>query len=157
MKEKLPYIVILVLVCLLVFRPSKVKHVAGEIVRDTIRSVDTIRDTMPVPSYEMFVRRDTVYLPSVVIPTDSGRIDTVRVVVPITQQVYKDSLYTAYVSGYRARLDSINVVAPVMKIFEKESTKRKRWGLGLQVGYGVTNGVVSPYVGVGVSYNLFEW
>ncbi|MCE8498011.1 hypothetical protein J9A17_09595 [Bacteroides thetaiotaomicron] len=32
--------------------------------------------------------------------------------------------------------------------------KQKRWGLGLQVGYGYPSGL---YVGGGVSYNLFMW
>ncbi|WP_334312433.1 DUF6808 domain-containing protein, partial [Bacteroides uniformis] len=32
--------------------------------------------------------------------------------------------------------------------------KRKRWGLGLQVGYGYPGGF---YVGAGVSWNLFIW
>ena len=33
-------------------------------------------------------------------------------------------------------------------------SKKKRWGLGLQVGYGYPGGF---YVGGGVSYNLFMW
>ena len=33
-------------------------------------------------------------------------------------------------------------------------SKKKRWGLGLQAGYGYPSGF---YVGGGVSYNLFMW
>ena len=32
--------------------------------------------------------------------------------------------------------------------------KKKRWGFGLQAGYGYPGGF---YVGGGVSYNLFMW
>ena len=39
----------------------------------------------------------------------SGRNDTVWVNLPRTQKRYEDSTYTAWVSGYEARLDSIHV------------------------------------------------
>ena len=32
--------------------------------------------------------------------------------------------------------------------------KKKRWGLGLQAGYGYPGGF---YVGGGISYDLFQW
>lgn len=35
--------------------------------------------------------------------------------------------------------------------------KRKRFGLGVQAGYGFPGNKVSPYVGIGVSCNLWEW
>jgi len=35
--------------------------------------------------------------------------------------------------------------------------KRKRFGLGVQAGYGFSGNKVSPYVGIGVSCNLWEW
>ncbi|MDD3040240.1 DUF6808 domain-containing protein [Bacteroides sp.] len=76
--------------------------------------------------------------------------------VPITQKEYKDSLYRAWISGYNAKLDSIEIYSPARIITERVfiQSKRKRWGLGLQAGYGYPNGV---YVGVGVSCNLFMW
>ena len=33
-------------------------------------------------------------------------------------------------------------------------SKKKRWGLGLQAGYGYPGGF---YVGGGISYDLFQW
>ncbi|EYE43691.1 hypothetical protein M138_3080 [Bacteroides fragilis str. S23L17] len=76
---------------------------------------------------------------------------------PITQKTYKGSLYTAYVSGYRAKLDSIEVYSKTRTMFVRGRVKRKRFGLGVQAGYGITGNKLSPYVGVGVSYNLFAW
>ena len=122
----LPYIIIVVLVLFIVFRPARVEHISGEVGRDTIitNRIDTVRDT--------------VYL-------------------PITQKIYKDSLYTAYVSGYLAKLDSIEVYSKTRTVFVREQAKRKRFGLGVQAGYGFSGNKASPYVGVGVSYNLWEW
>ena len=151
----LPYIVIAVLILFIVFRPARVEHILGEVVRDTIitNHIDTVRDTVPVPVYESVVDSFPFVVP-VPVPGDTVR-DTVYL--PITQKIYKDSLYTAYVSGYRAKLDSIEVYSKMQTVFVSERAKRKRFGLGVQAGYGFSGNKASPYVGVGVSYNLFEW
>ncbi|WP_371296913.1 DUF6808 domain-containing protein [Bacteroides sp.] len=147
----LPYIVIAVLILFIVFRPARVEHIPGEVVRDTIitNRIDTVRDTIPVPVYESVVDSFPFAVPG----------DTVRdtVYLPITQKIYKDSLYTAYVSGYRAKLDSIEVYSKTRTMFVREQAKRKRFGLGVQAGYGFSGNKVSPYVGVGVSYSFWEW
>lgn len=147
----LPYIIILALCLFILFRPAKVDHVPGEVIRDSIIRIDTIRDTVPVPVYVRVV--DSIPVP-VVIPVLG---DTIRdtVYLPITQKVYRDSLYTAYVSGYRAKLDSIEVYGRTNTITIRERAKRSRWGLGVQAGYGWIGNRTGPYVGVGVSYNLF--
>ena len=148
----LPYIVIAVLILFIVFRPARVERVPGEVVRDTIitNRIDTIRDTVPVPVYESVVDSFPFVVP---VPSDTVR-DTVYL--PITQKIYKDSLYTAYVSGYRAKLDSIEVYSKTRTVFVRERAKRKRFGLGVQAGYGFSGNNVSPYVGVGVSYSFLE-
>lgn len=88
--------------------------------------------------------------------------DSAEVIVPITQTVYEDSTYTAYVSGYRASLDSLIFRMPreVTTITNTHYQKPKRWSVGIQVGYGMTlkgTPQFAPYVGVGVSYNLFSF
>ena len=66
------------------------------------------------------------------------------------------------VSG-RPQLDSIQIYQRTEFITKeiKTVTKPKRWGLGLQAGYGVSlhNGQVfpAPYVGVGLSYSIINW
>lgn len=162
MKKNIPYIVILLLVALFLTPSRCFKRFdassSGRIDTLIVERIDTIRDTIPVPSYEMFVRHDTVYLPTISSdPSDSGRNDSIPVVVPITQKEYRTDQYHAYVSGYRAKLDSIDVYARTQTVYLKEPSKRKRWGLGLQVGYGMAGNKAGPYVGVGVSYNLFQW
>ena len=46
--KNLPYIIILILSVLLLFRPARVEHVSGEVIRDTIitNRIDTVRDTV---------------------------------------------------------------------------------------------------------------
>lgn len=86
--------------------------------------------------------------------------DSVTVQIPITQKVYEDSTYTAYVSGYRASLDSLIFKMPREVVTIKEHSKPKRWSVGVQVGYGMTlkgTPQFTPYIGVGVSYNLFSF
>ena len=86
--------------------------------------------------------------------------DSVDVEIPITQTVYEDSTYTAYVSGYRASLDSLIFKMPRETMTITKYPKPKRWSVGIQVGYGMTlkgTPQFSPYIGVGVSYNLFSF
>ncbi len=86
--------------------------------------------------------------------------DSVDVEIPITQTVYEDSTYTAYVSGYRASLDSLIFRMPRETMTITKYPKPKRWSVGIQVGYGMTlkgTPQFAPYVGIGVSYNLFSF
>ena len=84
--------------------------------------------------------------------------DSVSVEIPITQKVYETDRYRAVVSGYKPSLDDIYIYQPTQIVQVK--SKPKRWGVGIQVGYGVTlkqTPQFSPYIGVGVSYNLFQF
>ena len=129
---------------------------------DTVTVVDTVTYYRPVPRDSAVVRYETVRLRV----TDTVRVtvgdtvrvaDSVEVIVPITQKVYADSLYRAYVSGYRPRLDSIFIYPRTRYIAITRQAKPQRWGIGLQAGYGVGRGGTGPYVGIGVSYNLFTF
>lgn len=87
--------------------------------------------------------------------------DTIHIgdtVVQREQVVYQDSLYKAWVSGYRPKLDKLEIyprtITHTITNDIYHPTKKKRWGIGLQVGYGYPTGA---YMGVGVSYNLFQW
>ena len=120
------------------------------VVRDTI--VDTLRIREPILISERVV--DTV---EVVVPCEVVRTihDTMYVQLPISQKEYKDSTYTAWVSGYRAQLDSIAFVQPTITETIIRREKHKRWGLGVIGGYGVGKNGSSPYIGVGVYYRVW--
>lgn len=127
---------------------------------DTLFVYDTIFVEKPVIKKVEII--DTLLLPVPI--TDTLMLhDTVFVHLPIEQRQYSDPSYTAWVSGYRPQLDSIQIYQTTEYITKeiKKATKSKRWGIGLQAGYGVSlhNGQVftAPYIGVGLSYSIFSW
>ena len=127
---------------------------------DTLFIYDTIIVEKPVIKKVEII--DTLLLPVPI--TDTLMLhDTVFVHLPIEQRQYSDPRYTAWVSGYRPQLDSIHIYQRTEYITKeiKMVTKPKRWGLGLQAGYGVSlhNGQVfpAPYIGVGLSYSIVSW
>ncbi len=86
--------------------------------------------------------------------------DSLQLVLLRVQRHYSDSTFDAWVSGVDPRLDSIKIYQTNM-IITKEipviQVKKTRWGLGVNAGYGVGTGGLTPYVGVGISYNLLSW
>lgn len=90
--------------------------------------------------------------------SSAEQCDSVEVEIPIERKVYGDSTYRAYVSGYMPSLDSLVITMPQQMIYIHE--KKRRWSVGLQAGYGVSmaGGVrLSPYIGIGITYNLFSF
>lgn len=76
--------------------------------------------------------------------------------IPITQKIYRDSLYTAYVSGYAQNLDSITIRERITTITIQK--KPSRWNIGITAGmvFGVTSRKIEPGIAVGVTYNIFR-
>lgn len=133
------------------------------VVSDTVTVVrwDTAFIDRPTEIVRYIIRRDTVKLfdnsdePEIVIKDDS------TVIIPIQCAVYHDSTenakYTAFLSGYKPSLDSINIEcrSTTTIITNTEVEKARRWGVGVQVGVGVSTKGVAPYAGVGVFYRLW--
>ena len=127
---------------------------------DTLFVYDTIFVEKPVIKKVEII--DTLLLPMPY--TDTLMLhDTVFFHLPIEQRQYGDPRYTAWVSGYRPQLDSIRIYQQREFITKeiKMVTKPKRWGIGLQAGYGVSFGnkqiKATPYIGIGISYNILTW
>ena len=123
----------------------------------TIVKTDTVKVESPVPVHHYIKERDTAFI----VLTDV-KVDTVKelVFLPREYMVYKDSTYRAVVSGVQPRLDSIevyqrNTVQTVTKTIRVPD--RKRWGLGVQAGYGYDGKRLTPYVGIGVQYDILRW
>lgn len=115
--------------------------------RDTVTLIpDTVCDTVQLGEriVKVAVRADTLY-----------RIDTVTVSLPFVQKQYKDSSYSAWVSGYEPSLDSIKIFPKTTIIRESKVEKQKdrRWGVYGGVGIGVSDRV-TPYVGIGIGYRI---
>ena len=128
------------------------------IIRDTVlidrpveagaRTIDTILISTALPAHG-----DTVRL-----------TDTVYVRLPVEQKHYSAPEYDAWVSGYRPSLDSLRIHTQSARITNTiplpVHPKSKRWGIGIQVGYGMTAAPrpeFHPYIGLGISYNIFSF
>lgn len=123
--------------------------------RDTVTVTDTIVREIPVPRTVTVVRIDTCYLSS---PTDTIRIP---VAVPIERKTYTTPDYRAVVEGYRPSLVEMQVYQKQQTITQTIpiSNKSKRWGIGIQTGYGYipTVNKTALYIGVGVQYDLLSF
>ena len=124
-----------------------------------VERVDTlvIRDTIVAYKPKYITKRvvDSVLVP---VPEYIERNDTIYAVLEREQVMWEDSLARIYASGINPQVDSvmhyrtekvINHIIPV-KVNPK-------WGIGFQGGVGVGKGGLTPYVGVGVQYNIFTW
>ena len=164
-KDRLVWAIVGAVICFLASYMAGGYHfrdAAEMVVRtDTLHDTVTVRE--PVFVTERAVRTDTVWLPVVRTRTDTvllrpdGPKDSALAVVPITQKVYADSTYKAWVSGYNPRLDSIQVYRQTVVTTKTETVVRKRRiGIGVQAGYGYgfRYGGLEPYVGLGVSWNF---
>ena len=119
--------------------------------RDTLRVNTPIlreihkvtHDTIKIVLNDTIVRRDTIYLER-------------------EQRVYSDDEYTAFVSGYAPRLDSIFVYPKT--IYETRFATQNEWRritFGLQVGVGgviplfsSSDPSLGAYIGVGIGFRF---
>ena len=127
---------------------------------------DTIVVSKPIVKDSLIVRMDTIRFPVVKHTTttttdtlyrDIVRADSVDVEIPIERKTYEDSVYFAVVSGYRVSLDSIKVYQRNTTVERYIKSKPKRIGIGVVGGYGLGKERLTPFIGVGVSYNLFSF
>ena len=108
-------------------------------------------------------RLDTVLISSPIavfwqiLPNDTVRIGDTLLHRKLV--VYEDTLYRAVVSGYvDPLLDSMTVYPRTVyqtvtnDVYHPIKLKKKRWGFGLQAGYGYPGRF---YVGAGVSWKPF--
>ena len=88
--------------------------------------------------------------------------DSVEVALPVEQKRYDDSLYTAWVSGFRPALDSIRLHLPEVQttntITHTIVKPSPRFSIGIQAGsgYGLINKQFDLFVGVGGQVNLWS-
>ena len=128
--------------------PTEIK-VDTLVVRDTIMQykpifVDKIKvDSVLIPVKDTIVIRDSVY-----IYMDREKI------------TWRDSLCEVYVSGIMTSVDSVRHFQEYKYITIETQVPVKvksHWGLGVNAGYGVGKGGLTPYIGVGISYNILSW
>lgn len=140
-------------------KPQVVERIDTVIVTDTLRVIEPVE----VETERLVTRWRVKAVPTgapllSAAPTGTSlpSTDSVEVELPITQKVYGDSTYRAWVSGYRPNLDSIEVYRKTITIERTLVQKPKRWNIGVTggYGYGLLHGRPDVFVGVGVSYRL---
>ena len=130
---------------------AQTTEVVQVIKRDTLRVNSPIlreihkvtHDTIKIVLNDTIVRRDTIYLER-------------------EQRVYSEDEYTAFVSGYAPRLDSIFVYPKT--IYETRFATQNEWRritFGLQVGVGgviplfsSSDPSLGAYIGVGIGFRF---
>lgn len=117
------------------------------VIRDTVTSYKPkyiarrVIDSVLVPVQEFIVEKDTVY-----------------VSLEREQLTWEDSLARVYASGINPQVDSVIHFRDRMVVTKTFPVRVPyRWGIGIQGGVGVGKGGLTPYVGVGVHYNLLSW
>ncbi len=145
----MPWILVALLATTLLLRNCNGEQESDVSVIDTVIHIDTVRDTVPKTVLVRFDHWDTLYIPLLI---DSGIVDSVPFAIPIEKKEYRTENYHAVISGYKTELELMEVFRKTQTITLK--TKSKRWGLGLQAGYGIPDGW---YVGIGISYNIWIW
>lgn len=132
---------------------NKVSKTTTQIV-PSIDKLPKVISTKPLYLYR-YIRQsssNTLKLKNEVFGKTEQPLDTVQI--PISQNVYQGINYTAYVSGFHQQLDSIEVRERV--ITNTIVKKRSRWNVGISAGYACTPKGLSPYIGVGVTWNIFR-
>ena len=148
--KALPWILVVLLAVVAAIgwlRPRKTLPAAT--VRDTLVVRDTVRDTVPRPVLVRFDHWDTLRL---AVQTVDTLRDSIYVPVPIERKEYRTADYRAVVCGYRPRLESMEVFRRTQMV--TITPRDKRWGIGPQAGFGIPGGW---YVGIGISYDLWQW
>ena len=126
---------------------------------DTMYVYDTIMQYKPILEERVVLQK--VFVPVV---DTMWKHDTLYVYMEKEQVVWQDSLSRVYASGILPQIDSVQhfiservVTREVTQIVKKPC----RWGIGVNAGYGCTlnDGRVfaSPYIGIGISYNIISW
>lgn len=143
-------------VALNVWQYGRKPVVLTEVIKDTVWRDSVVYEPGAV---ESVLTGKVIY---VKVPTHAGT-DTVRdsvtVELPVEQKRYEDSLYTAWVSGYMPKLDSLRLHLPEVTttVTKTVVSDVPRWSFGVQAGagYGITTKQTDFFVGIGVSVRLW--
>lgn len=140
------------------------EQVKERVKTEVVTKYDTIKDVAPDPVHDTVIKWQEARVP-ISHPRDCTKMirgaDSANVRLPISQRVYRDSNYTAWISGYKPSLDSIhtyNKMVYTTRTIERTVTKPPRkWGIGINAGYGygINSKLFEPYIGVGVTYVIF--
>ena len=128
--KKLPWILVILLAVACVvawFHPHEPlpAEIRTETKVKTVVEVETLLISPPMAPLLIFRLTDTMRIGDTVVHRE--------------QAYYEDSLYRAWVSGYRPKLDSLQIFPRTIyqtvtnDVYHTIASKKKRWGLGLSL------------------------
>ena len=152
--------VLCVSIALNVWQCSSQQEPSVVVERDTVWKDTTIYEPQPAETVDI---GRTVYI-KVAVPQPQTQHDTVHdsieVAIPIIQKRYDDSLYTAWVSGFRPNLDSIRLYQPtITETITKTIVKPApliTFGIQAGGGVGIFSRQPDVYIGFGGQINLWR-
>lgn len=114
-----------------------------------------IPEATPLESAPLMV--DSVTLTdTVVLRHERVVYDTDTVYVPIVRTIFDTVIREVHVagqvSGFMPSLDSLVVECPPCP----PPSARSPWALGVQMGFGMASGGFTPYLGIGLTFNLLS-
>lgn len=148
MKTYIPYIVIAVLLVSLIVSLTNRKEVVIE---------KTTSDTVSIAKFDTIYVQKPIFIKEVIVDTFLIRNEkNDEYIIPKTQRYYKDSLYEAWVSGYRPNLDSFRIYQKTITNTVTNTVTReiypKTTDMYLNVGGDYINGMFSPNVGLSIKF-----
>lgn len=167
-KYLLSFLAGMVIMAVMCFGISMCSNTQTSTPDNTIVKIDTlrIRDTIKIdhPVYKTIKVLDTLLIPA----TDTVVFhDTSYVVIERVSKIYSDENYSLQISGYKPNLDWIKIHPKTTTVVITQQVpynvvKQTPWGIGITVGYGATlynnrQVLLSPYIGLGISYNFIRW
>ena len=129
---------------------------------DTFIEYFTLFETETV--YVDQIKEVPQYIPRTVVINDTTYIERIQQVYRDTTPSYNIEIGAVELNYYKLDVhhtdtlrfrDTIQLNVPIIE----KKPKPKRWGLGIQtgVGYAPNNNNISPYIGVGISYNFIRF
>ena len=146
-------------------------HVTHKLIKQTRTEIVEIHDTLVKYRTDTIFNKTPIYVKQTVLKRDTVQLwspyeqDSVQVELPYIRKEYQDSTYKAWVSGFQdVNLDSIEVYQKTKTIQINNTNyitkyKNRPFSVGIQTGYGYDfmNKRSSPFIGIGVQYNLFSF
>lgn len=162
--KTLPWVISVLLATLLIYIISNPKDTEERVEVIRLTYTDTVIHTQVQLVDSVVLKYKTIYLTSNKrneledsVGLDNLKKDTFQAEIPISQKIYKDSLYKVWISGYEANLDSIEVYRKKETeiITHTVKKKEKKWAVGPQIGVGMCGNKLQPYIGIGITYNIW--
>lgn len=131
-----------------------------DVEHDVIVMDSVIFDTVFIERYDT-VRLTKCQVDTLVINDSILVFDSVDVILPINTYEFDTTLNQTHINliceGFDVVVKDLYVESILSIPTQEKTVKTNRFGLGLQLGIGVNEKGFTPYIGVGLNYNLIQF